>query len=439
MDEARPYPVRVVVVVGTRPEAIKMLPVIAALQRTGVIQPYTVSTGQHRKMVGELFAAANIPIDAELTINRERGDLNEVMTQVMIGVDELLRELQIADPGSGLPLTAGVLVHGDTTSAAGAALAAMNRRVPVVHVEAGLRTRDWWQPWPEEVNRQIIGRVTAMHFSPTRHNMANLIREAIPEQRIFVTGNSGIDALFWAVQQPANFDPKLQAIMDSDAKVMVVTAHRRENWGAGLIGIANAVSRVATTYPDLQIVVPLHPNPTVRETVRPVLEMLANVTLVEPVEYIEFSHLIRRAHLILTDSGGIQEEAPAFDVPVLVCREETERTEGLEAGTLRLVGTNPDTIVAAVDELLTDPAVYERMANTPNPYGDGLAADRIAGALMNLAHLAPPPIPFGPGYSRSEVLEAAGYGRYDRASSTLRDPDWTASAVVEWWDTAIAD
>ena len=301
------------------------------------------------------------------------------------------------------------LVHGDTSSAAAAALASFNLRIPVGHVEAGLRTWSTLTPFPEEANRQLIGRVAAFHLAPTAFNRQNLVREGIPDERVFVTGNTGIDALRFAASQEVAFsDEAVAAVVESGQPYVVVTAHRRENWNGGLGRIAAAIDRLAATHPGVGFVVPLHPNPLVRKELGEPLAARANVVLTEPLAYAEFARLMGRATVIVTDSGGIQEEAPSLGVPVLVVRDSTERTEGLLAGTLSLVGTESDRIVSATAAVLADPAAHA-VDPTANPYGDARAADRIVAALEFLAGIAPAPTRFGPPFSRREVLEAAGY------------------------------
>lgn len=425
---------RIVVVVGTRPEAIKMIPVLRELRASSVFEPFLLLTGQHRDLVRPLMERAQIPINAEVVHRQTDRTLNDTVLAVERGVDATLRELQGADPDEGLAFTGALLVHGDTTSAMAGALAAMTNRVPVVHVEAGLRTRNPLSPWPEELNRQIIGRIAALHLAPTRRNLGNLVREAINEEQIMVTGNTGIDALMWAAEQQPEWTPQLADFVENAQRLVVVTAHRRESWGTGLDGVARGVRMAAEHLPDVRFVVPMHPNPIVRSSLVPVLSQVSNVLLTEPLEYIDFAGLLKCADLVITDSGGIQEEAPTFHLPVLVAREETERIEGIDAGVLRLVGTNSQTICEQTVELLTDPEAYRRMAEADNPYGDGKAATRIVQTLENLARLGPPPTPFGAGYSRSAVLEAAGYGQYDRAASTNRPPDWTPPEHGEWFD-----
>jgi UDP-N-acetylglucosamine 2-epimerase (non-hydrolysing) len=278
------------------------------------------------------------------------------------------------------------LVHGDTTSALAAALASFHLRIPVIHVEAGLRTGGYnFLPFPEELNRQLITCIVSFHLAPTAKNQENLVRESVPADQIFVTGNTGIDALRWAALLDVPIgDPALAEMLDRGEEFVVVTAHRRENWGGGLAGIAEGVARVARTHENVRFVVSVHPNPAVRSELGPPLEGLANVLLTPPLPYAEFARRLGHCKFAVTDSGGIQEEAPSLGKPVLVTRNSTERTEGVEAGTLRLVGTDPERIAAFATELLDDPGSYARMASAENPYGNGRAAERIVAALEHL-------------------------------------------------------
>jgi UDP-N-acetylglucosamine 2-epimerase (non-hydrolysing) len=297
-----------------------------------------------------------------------------------------------------------------------AALAAFHLRIPVMHVEAGLRAGGFnLTPFPEELNRRLISKIACFHFAPTATNQENLIRENIPEHQIFVTGNTGIDALRWASEIETPFhDPAVAAAHDGDERIVVVTAHRRENWDGGLAGIAAGITRLAASHPEARFVVPLHPNPLVRQQLGKPLDGIDNVVLTEPMGYAAFARLLGRCDLVITDSGGIQEEAPSLGKPVLVVRETTERTEGVDAGTLSLVGTNPDRIWAEGERLLADHDAYRLMAEAHNPYGDGRAAERIVAALDHLRWDGQPPQQFGSGYERTAVLLAAGYeGRLD--------------------------
>jgi UDP-N-acetylglucosamine 2-epimerase (non-hydrolysing) len=396
------------IVVGTRPEAIKLVPVILALRQSECYEPIVISTGQHNRMVEYIFELADIKPDVTLWSGSRRSNLNERVASVMQRFEDFCVERFDLDPdvvpNSDDVLSgrrpAAVLVHGDTSSAMAASLSAFHLRIPVMHVEAGLRTGGSnLTPFPE-----------AMHFAPTSANLQNLVRENIPVDQVFVTGNTGIDALQWASQMDVKFaNPDLQALHDSDSRVVVVTAHRRENWGDGLRGIAEGVARLARDWRDVHFVLPVHPNPRVREVLTERLTGLDNVLLTEPLGYATFARLLGRAHLVITDSGGIQEEAPSLGKPVLVTRETTERTEGLGAGTLRLVGTDPDAISTQASRLLDSAAAYTEMAEAPNPYGDGHAAERIVGALEHILLGSEPPTPFGPGYSRTVIADAAGF------------------------------
>jgi UDP-N-acetylglucosamine 2-epimerase (non-hydrolysing) len=373
-------------VVGTRPEAIKMVPVILAFRERRRIPAVVISTGQHAAMVRQVLGLAGLTPDVELGPPRPGGGLNALTAHIVAEMDAYVRETYGDEPAApGYPRA--VVVHGDTTSAAGAALASFHLQIPVAHVEAGLRTGDTGSPFPEELNRQLIARIAGVHFSPTVLNLQNLVREGVPAADVFVTGNTAIDALVWARGLRARYDqPALADLEDDDSTpVVTVTAHRRENWGAGLAGIGTGVRRLAALHPDVRFVLPLHPNPAVRAVLAGALAEVPNARLVEPLGYVAFARLLARSTVVLTDSGGIQEEAPALGVPVVVTRETTERTEGVEAGTLELVGTDPDRIVAAVGRLLSDPAEHARRARLTNPYGDGRAAHRIATVCERIA------------------------------------------------------
>ena len=420
LDPVLMNPIRILVVVGTRPEAVKLVPIILALRESPCFDPIVVATGQHHRMVSEIFALAEIHTDADLWIGGHRSaGLNELVASVLRRFEDFCvgsfgdhgaTVAPVEDVLSG-DYPSAVLVHGDTSSAMAAALAAFHLRIPVVHVEAGLRTGGTiLTPFPEELNRQLVSCIASFHLAPTAANAENLIRENISHERIFVTGNTSIDALKWAASLEVPYDdPRVQDADASGDRIVVVTGHRRENWNGGLAGIAEGVARIARTHPETRFVVPLHPNPRVREALSPPLEDMANVILTEPLGYASFSRLLARCYFAITDSGGIQEEAPALGKPVIVVRDETERGEGVEAGTLLLVGTDPLAIESAGALLLDDPVAYQQMADAPNPYGDGRAAERIVGALEHLLNGGSPPAPYGPGYSRHAVLEAAGY------------------------------
>jgi UDP-N-acetylglucosamine 2-epimerase (non-hydrolysing) len=407
------------IVVGTRPEAIKLVPIIVALEDSDYYEPIVVSTGQHNRLVEYIFELAGIKPDVTLWAGSRRAQLNERVASVMQRFEDFCVERFDLDPDAVPSVEdvlegrrpATVLVHGDTSSAMAASLAAFHLRIPVMHVEAGLRTGgNNLVPFPEELNRQVISTIAAMHFAPTSANLENLARENIPVSQVFVTGNTGIDALRWASQIEVQFaNPRLQELHDSDARIVVVTAHRRENWGDGLRGIAAGVARLAEAETDVHFVLPVHPNPRVREVLTERLTGLDNVLLTEPLGYATFARLLGRCNLVITDSGGIQEEAPSLGKPVLVTRERTERTEGLEAGTLRLVGTDPEVIFSEGSRLLRDPLAYAEMAEAQNPYGDGRAAERIVASLEHLLLGGEPPTQFGPGYGRAAVTIAAGF------------------------------
>ena len=407
----------VLLLMGTRPEAIKMFPVVHAFQRSSWFNPVVITTGQHADLVKPILELAGIEPDMDLGVGHPGLTLNGLVQSVIDKLDAFCRErfgatgtsiaTRDAIRGDGFPVVA--LVHGDTSSAMAAAIACFNLRIPVGHIEAGLRTGSTLTPFPEELNRQVISRIAAFHLAPTSKNEENLVRERVEYERIFVTGNTGIDALRYASTQDVPFDdPAVGAVIASGEPYVVVTAHRRENWNGGLAQIAEAVGRLAMDRPGTHFVVPLHPNPLVRTELGLPLASHTNVVRTEPLAYAQFARLMGSATLIVTDSGGIQEEAPALGVPVLVARDSTERGEGVEAGTLKLVGTEPDTIVAEATAILSDPAAH-RVNPADNPYGDGRAAERIVAAHEYLAGIAPAPVRFGPGFSRKVVLEAAGY------------------------------
>lgn len=376
---------RVMVVVGTRPEAIKLAPVVFALRETPACTPLVCATGQHRQMLDQVLALFGIGVDADLNLMRPNQDLTDVTTGALTGLREVLRDLA---PDA-------VLVQGDTTTAFAGALAAFYARVPVGHVEAGLRTHDLAAPYPEEGNRQLVTRITRWHFAPTAVSRGNLLAEGVPEARIHVTGNTVIDALFWMRARVREMSPDafagdigpetLRAILAHAGPLVLVTSHRRENFGAGVASAFAAIAELARTHPDWLFVYPVHLNPQVKGPATAILSGLANVHLTAPVPYAPFVWLMDRARLILTDSGGVQEEAPSLGKPVLVMREVTERPEAVAAGTVRLVGTDGARIVAEVTQLLTDRAAYAAMAERSNPYGDGKAAPRIAAILAGLS------------------------------------------------------
>jgi UDP-N-acetylglucosamine 2-epimerase (non-hydrolysing) len=443
------------IVVGTRPEAIKLVPIIVALREHPSFEPIVVSTGQHNRLVEYIFELAGIKPDVTLWAGSRRANLNERVASVLQRFEDFCVErfeIDFDEPAGETDVLSGkhpaaVLVHGDTSSAMAAALSSFHLRIPVMHVEAGLRTGGSnLTPFPEELNRQVISTIAAMHFAPTSANLQNLVRENVPVGQVFVTGNTGIDALRWSsgLEDIKFANPELQALHDSDARIVVVTAHRRENWGDGLRGIADGVGRLARAHPDVHFVLPVHPNPKVREVLTGRLTGLDNVLLNEPLGYATFSRLLGRCHMVITDSGGIQEEAPSLGKPVLVTRETTERTEGLAAGTLRLVGTDPDVIFAEGSRLLGSEAAYAEMAAAENPYGDGHAAERIVGALEHVLRGSEPPSQFGSGYSRATVALAAGWKpnrnvELEQLKAALGEPDVAAEVEEVVVTDATAD
>ncbi len=366
-------PLKVIAVFGTRPEAIKMAPVVKELNRhPGEFACQVAVTAQHREMLDQVLQLFQIKPDFDLDIMRDRQTLEDVTTRALNGLSEVLR--------SSTPDV--VLVHGDTTTTFVAALAAFYRQVPVGHVEAGLRTGDRYAPFPEEMNRRLAGALADIHFAPTATARDNLLRENIAAEHIYVTGNTVIDALQATVRPAYRFsDSRLQQLDWQDLRVILVTAHRRENWGEPFREIFTALKELVRHYRDIAIVFPVHYNPQVREAAREILGNQERIYLIDPLEYEPFVNLMARSYLVLTDSGGLQEEAPALGKPVLVLREVTERPEAVTAGTVRLVGTAYQDVLAAAGELLEDETAYLQMAHAVNPYGDGQASRRIRVAL----------------------------------------------------------
>lgn len=363
----------VLVIFGTRPEAIKLAPVIAALSTSTSLAPRVCVTGQHREMLDQMLALFDIVPDHDLAVMRPDQDLFDVTARALLG----LRAVLDAEP------PAAVLVQGDTTSAFAAALAGFYRQIPVGHVEAGLRTGEPYNPFPEEMNRRLTTDLTTWHFAPTARAEENLRREGVPAERIVVTGNTIVDALQGIVARLARTPvaPAVSPEWLAGRRLVLVTGHRRESFGAGMRSICQALRELAERHADVVIVYPVHLNPAVQQPVRELLGDHPRILLTAPLEYLPFVDLMRRAYLILTDSGGLQEEAPSLGVPVLVMRETTERPEAVAAGTARLVGTDRATIVAVAGELLTDPAAHQRMRAVRNPFGDGHAAARIVAHL----------------------------------------------------------
>ena len=365
---------KILVVFGTRPEAIKMAPVIKELQRRGnEFQTTVCVTGQHREMLDQMLEVFDIHPDYDLDIMQPGQDLYDVSARILLGMRDVL-----AKERPDL-----VLVHGDTSTSTFAALAAFYQHIPVGHVEAGLRTGNIYSPWPEEMNRQLNGRLCTWHFAPTETARQNLLKEHVDDKHIVVTGNTVIDALHWVVASGKAVAPQFGR--DENRRMVLITGHRRENFGDGMKHICQSINALAEQFKDVDFVYPIHLNPNIRRPVQEIIDgSRSNVYLLEPLSYLKFVAMMQQSTLILTDSGGIQEEAPAFGRPVLVMRDTTERPEAIKAGTARLVGTDKDTIVEAVIDLLTDPEEYNIMAHAVNPFGDGHAAERIADTILNI-------------------------------------------------------
>lgn len=371
-------PLTIMPIYGTRPEAIKMAPIVTALQRAENLRCVVTVTGQHREMLDQVNELFGIVPDHDLNIIQPRQTLNMVMAKTISGLDEVL---VVEQPDA-------VVVQGDTSTSTAAAIAAFNRGIPVVHAEAGLRSFNINSPFPEEANRKITSQISALHLAPTSVSRDNLLRENTARGDIYITGNTVIDALLTVVDQRVAFgDPQLTRLADEvgdGRKLVLVTTHRRENQGEAMRGVGRALARLARDNPEVEFVLPAHKNPVVREAILPFLEGLGNITVTEPLPYGEFTHLLSLSTVVLTDSGGVQEEAPGLGKPVLVMRENTERPEAVTAGTVRLIGTDEERVVDEVSSLLHDPAAYEAMANAVNPYGDGQAAERSVSAIAEL-------------------------------------------------------
>lgn len=370
---------KILIVFGTRPEAIKMSPLVHALIANPSIELSVCVTAQHREMLDQVIDLFDIKPDYDLDIMKPEQGLYEITANMLNAIKPVLEDCQ---PDV-------VLVHGDTTTTFAASLAAFYQRIAVGHIEAGLRTGDLYSPWPEEANRKLTSALTHYHFAPTVTAEQNLLRENVSSERITVTGNTVIDALLWVKQKIENNSPiqdelsNRYTFLDPEKKLILVTGHRRENFGSGFERICQALQTIATEHSDVDILYPVHLNPNVQEPVNRLLKGISNIHLIEPQDYLPFVYLMMRAHIILTDSGGIQEEAPSLGKPVLVMRDTTERPEALEAGTVKLVGTNADKIIFEVKTLLQDDAAYEIMSRAHNPYGDGKACDRILTALLS--------------------------------------------------------
>ena len=375
----RKRPLRVLSVFGTRPEAIKMAPIVRALVGAADrFESMVCLSAQHRQMLDQIIRAFDLKVDFDLDLMRPGQSPCDVASGVLAAVPRVFAE---ARPDI-------VIVQGDTTTTAATSMAAFMCGIPVAHVEAGLRTDDIRQPFPEEMNRRLATLVTTLHFPPTTRARDALLREGVPAANITVTGNTVIDALLSRLRADYRFDAAELAKLGGKGRerMILVTLHRRESFGEPMRAVCTALKTVAARHPDLQFVLPVHPNPRVKEVVEPELGGHPQFVLTQPLEYLDFIHVMARAYLIVTDSGGVQEEAPALDRPVLVTREVTERPEGVEAGAAMLVGTDAGRIVEGVDRLLSDPAAYARMAAAPNPYGDGHASERILEALDDWAN-----------------------------------------------------
>lgn len=366
--------IKVLSIFGTRPEAVKMAPVVKELARMPAIDSIVCVTAQHRQMLDQVLDIFGITPDFDLNLMTPGQSLAQMTARVFTHLDPIITDLK----------PDWVLVQGDTTTVMSAALLGYYHQVSVGHVEAGLRTGDKYQPFPEEINRMVAGAVADLHFAPTEHSRQNLIRENIPDERIRVTGNTAIDALQWVVAQPFDFSSLNLKLGPSKPRLVLVTAHRRENFGRPLEDICHALKILANQYQDeVHFIYPVHLNPNVKGPVYKALGKIPNISLLPPLDYLPMVQVMKRSHLVLTDSGGLQEEAPGLGIPTLVLRNTTERPEGVDAGTLKLVGTNADVIIQETRQLLDDPAAHAAMAGSVNPYGDGHAAPRIVKAILD--------------------------------------------------------
>lgn len=382
---------KVLLVFGTRPEAIKMAPLVKKFQEDSEFQTIVCVTAQHREMLDQVLDIFDIKPDYDLNIMKQGQDLYDITSRVLLGLRDVLSE---TNPDV-------VLVHGDTTTSTAAALAAFYKQIPVAHVEAGLRTNNIYSPWPEEMNRRITGRIATYHLAPTELSCQNLLKENIDNQNIIITGNTVIDALLWVVNKiksDVNLAETLQINIKNNGydidriedkrKLVLITGHRRENFGEGFRNICNAIKTLSIKYPDVDFVYPMHLNPNVRKPIAEIFgndkDKSGNTFFIEPLDYLNFVFLMEKADIILTDSGGIQEEAPSLGKPVLVMRDNTERPEALEAGTVKLVGTDYDKIINEVSELLDNEESYNKMSKAVNPYGDGSACKRIVDFLKEV-------------------------------------------------------
>ena len=368
---------KILIVFGTRPEAIKMAPLAKMIKENEGFKCYVCVTAQHRYMLDQVLSLFNIQPNFDLNVMTNGQSLHELTGKILLGINDIINKVR---PDI-------VLVHGDTITTFATSLSAYYKKIPVGHVEAGLRTGNLYSPWPEEGNRKLVGAIARFHFSPTMNSRANLLAEGVCEDHIYVTGNTVIDALLW-VREKILGDEKLDflstkfSFLDKDKRLLLVTGHRRESFGEGFDRICIALKAIANKYNNVQIVYPVHLNPNVQGPVKKLLSGIENIFLIDPQEYLSFVYLMMRAHLILTDSGGIQEEAPSLGKPVLVMRDTTERPEAVDAGTVRLVGTDSEKIKHEVDSLLINQFVYKKMSSAINPYGDGMACKRIISVLL---------------------------------------------------------
>lgn len=370
---------KVLAVFGTRPEAIKMAPLVKTLQQDSFFNIRVCVTGQHKQLLEQVLSLFQITPEYELGIMKKGQDLYDITSSILVGLRDVLTEFK---PNI-------VLVHGDTSTTFTASLAAYYMRIPVGHIEAGLRTGNLYAPWPEEANRKMTGVLTRFHFAPSQLAVNNLVAESVPKEHIFQTGNTVIDALVTVIeiiQRDFELSKKLQiqfSFLNPNAKLVLVTGHRRESFGQGFEQICKALIETATAHPNCQIVYPVHLNPNVQEPVNRLLSNIDNIYLIEPLDYLPFVYLMSKSYLILTDSGGIQEEAPTLGIPVLVMRENTERLEAVSAGTVKLVGTKSENITREINRLMGDNDAYQKMSLAHNPYGDGKASQQIATILKD--------------------------------------------------------
>ncbi len=366
---------KIAVIFGTRPDTIKMAPIILELQKyPEYFEVLTIATAQHRQMLDQVLDVFKIKPDYDLDIMAPKQTLASLTAKIITGLDEVLVKEK---PDM-------VLVQGDTSTTCIGSLAAFYRQIPVGHVEAGLRTNDKANPFPEEINRRITGCITDLHFAPTKTAKNSLLKENVDPKNIFVTGNTVVDALEYSVKENYHFTiPVLNDVVKQKKKIVLVTMHRRENWGKPMEGAASAIKRLAQKYPDFAFIFPVHLNPIVRDAVNPILKDMPNVSLIEPLDYLDFVNLMAKSYLILTDSGGVQEEGPHFGVPILCLRYVTERPDAVDYGTVKLVGLDEEIIYSTALQLIEDPKEYKKMANAVNPYGDGLSSERTIKIIKN--------------------------------------------------------